>query len=166
MTSKLSLYDIAANHRVLVDELTAADLDEQAIADTLAGESSFEDKLTATAYAVRSLEAMANQIKEAEQSMADRRKTYEKRVQNLREYMHGCMNLAGVRKVERPEFVMSIKTNPPAVQIIDPDEVPAVYMVTPEPTPRPDKKAIKEAIERGEEVPGCVMSQAERLEIK
>ncbi len=70
-------------------------------------------------------------------------------------------------KVECPEFTIAVRKNPEAVEIDDPEQVPSEYMVTPEPPPpRPDKKAIKDALKAGAEIPGCWLRQGERLEIK
>jgi len=164
----MSLYNIAQEHRALVDRLMDTQDDEQAIADTIDAESyPLELKAQNVAYAIKNLEAMADAIKNAEKEMADRRKAIEKRAANLREYTKTCLEVAGVQKVECPHFELTIKKNPASVDIFEEALIPAKFMRQPEPPPpAPDKKAIAEAIKAGEDVPGAILTQGTRLDIK
>lgn len=164
----ISLYQIAAEHRRMVEALLATDNDEQTIVDTIEAESyPLEVKAQNVAYAIRTLEANAAAIKEAEKQMADRRKSMENRAMHIKQYLQTCMEIAGVSKVECPHFALTIKNNPPSVEVYEPGLVPAEFMKTPEPPPPvPDKTAIKEAIKAGKEVPGAHIVQGKRLEIK
>lgn len=164
----MSLYSIAHEYRAVVDHLMDVQTDEQAIADTLEAEAyPLELKAQNVAYAIKNLEATAEAIKNAEREMADRRKAIEKRAANLREYTKICMEIAGVQKIECPHFALSIKKNPAGVEIFEPSLIPASFMRQPEPPPAaPDKKAIAEAIKEGHEVPGAMLAQGTRLDIK
>lgn len=164
----LSLYQIAAEHRHMVEALMSTDNDAQTIADTIEAESyPLEVKAQNVAYAIRNLEATAAAIKEAEKQMADRRKAIENRAVHIRDYLQMCMEVAGVQKIECPHFALAIKSNPPSVDVFEPKLVPIDFMRLPEPPPAvPDKTAIKEAIKAGKEVPGAMLVQVKRLEIK
>jgi hypothetical protein len=167
MTS-LSLYVIAAEHRQMVERLMDTQDDAQAIADTIEAESyPLEVKAQNVAYAVRNLEAAATAIKDAEKQMADRRKSIENRAMHVKEYLKTCMEVAGVKKIDCPHFALTIKSNPPSVDVFEPALVPAEFMRQPEPPPPAiDKKAIAEAIKAGREVPGAMLAQGTRLEIR
>jgi carboxylesterase type B len=164
----ISLYQIAADHRRMVESLLATDNDEQTIADTIEAESfPLEVKAQNVAYAIRTLEANAAAIKEAEKQMAERRKAMENRATHIKEYLKTCMEIAGVTKMECPHFALTIRSNPPSVEVYEPSLVPTQFMKTPEPPPpAPDKTAIKDAIKAGEEVPGAQLVQGKRLEIR
>jgi len=168
MTTALSLYNIAAEHRQMVDALMATDNDAQTIADTIEAESyPLEVKAQNVAYAIRNLESLAAQIKDAEKQMADRRKSIENRAEHVREYLKTCMEIAGVSKIECPHFALTIKKNPPSVEVFEPAMIPAEFMRQPEPPPPSiDKTAIKEALKAGREIPGAHLVQGQRLEIK
>lgn len=85
----------------------------------------------------------------------------------LRDYVRRCMVAGGVEKIECPLFRLRLQNNPPRVEIFDERMVPAGYMARPEPPPaRPDRRAIAEAIKRGEDVPGAKLVQEQRLVVK
>ena len=163
-----SLYDIAAEYRQTADKLADLDLDEQTIDDTLEGMSgALEVKAQNVVMFARNLEATATAIKEAETAMAARRKAIENRAAGLRRYALSAMQVAGVQSIECPYFKLSVRKNPPAVEVFDAAQIPAQFMRTPEPPPpAPDKKAITEAIKAGQEVPGARLVSGERLEVR
>jgi hypothetical protein len=164
----LSLYQIAAEHRAMVDRLTDVQDDAQTIADTIEAESyPLEVKAQNVAYAIKNLDATAAAIKQAEAEMAARRKAIENRAAHLREYTKTCMEIAGMSKIECPHFALTIKKNPAAVDIFEPGLIPAEFMKQPEPPPAaPDKTAIKAALQAGQDVPGALLAQGTRLEIR
>ncbi len=161
------LYLLAAEYREAAAKLSDLDLDEQTIADTLESLSGdLEVKAKNVAAFARNLEAPAASIKDAEAQMAARRKAMENRAAGLRRYLLAAMQEAGISKIECPQFALTVKTNPPAVEVFDALMVPAEFMKQPEPPPpAPDKTAIKKAITAGREVPGCRLMQGKRLEV-
>lgn len=162
-----ALYEIANEYRAISDRLHDLDLDEETIADTLESLSGeLTEKSTNVAKFVRNLEAMAAQIKEAEAQMAARRKSIEKRAENIRKYLHTNMEKAGITKIECPWFVVSLRTNPASVQIDDEAEIPDEYMREIPAKYEPNKVAIKSSLQEGIAVPGCHLERTTRLEIK
>jgi len=163
------LFLIAAQYRDMAVKLADLDLDDQTIVDTLEGESgALVEKSQNVAFVVRNLEASAEAIKAAEGAMADRRKAVEKRAERIRAYLLDAMRVAGIQKIDSPYFAISIKKNPPAVDVFDEAQVPTEYRKEPPPAPppAPDKKRIAEAIKGGTEVAGCRLVQGERVDIK
>ena len=167
----LTLFQIAAEYRHITDVLMDSGVDEQTLTDTLEGEAwPLELKAQNYGYVIRNLQATAESIKAAEGQMADRRKAIEKRAAALIERLKTGLEIAGVQKLDCPHFALTIKKNPPSVEIWDEKQIPAAFMRTPEPPPppvaTPDKKAIMEAIKAGADVPGALKAQGTRLEIK
>ncbi len=167
----LTLFQIASEYRQITDVLMDTGVDEQTLTDTLEGERwPLELKAQNYGFVIRNMEATAAAIKEAEKQMADRRKAIEKRAAALVEYLKTGMEIAGVQKLETPHFAISVKKNPPGVEVWDERQIPAKFMRTPTPPPPPpavpDKNAIKEALKAGEDVPGALLAQGTRLEIK
>lgn len=164
----LALYELAADFRETADRLADMDLDEQTLRDTLESIAfPVEQKAVQVAAFVRNLEATAEQIKQAEKAMADRRKAIESRAAHVREYLLHNMRACGFTRVEHPQFVIAVKQNPESVVIEDARQIPMNYMRQPEPPPpAPDKSLIKQAIKDGYEIPGAKLTRTLRLDIK
>lgn len=167
----MTLFDIAREYRHITDVLQDSGCDPQTLTDTLEGEAwPLEVKAQNIGFVIRNMEALAASMKDAEKQMADRRKATEKRAAALAEYLKTGMEIAGVSKLETPHFALTIKKNPPGVDIWDEKQIPAEFMRVPPPPPppppAPDKAAIKEAIKAGKEVPGAQLVQGTRLEVK
>ena len=163
----LTLFQIAQEHRALADQLQDMDLPEEVIADTLSAESSLVEKSQAVAFVVRNLESVADAIDAEAKRMADRAKAARNRAEAVKRYLREGMQMAGVTKIEHPQFTLAIRKNPASVQIDGADLIPEQYMRQPEPPPpAPDKKAIAVALKAGVAVPGASLTQSERLEIR
>lgn len=162
-----SLYEIAATYRADAARLSDLDLPAEVVTDTLdamAGE--LEVKAQNVVMFARDLQATAAAIKDAEDQMAKRRKAIEGRARHLLDYVQGCMETAGVQRIECPHFKLAIQRSPASVDVYEPGLLPAMYMTQPvPPEPAPDKRAIADAIKAGEEVPGARLVQRTRLAI-
>lgn len=164
----MNLYELAVQYRADADKLADLDLDDQTLTDTLESLSGdLEVKAQNTAMLIRNIESNAAAIKDAEAQMKARRTALENRATRIKDWLHANMLVAGIQKIECPYFKLSVRENPPAVEIYEPGLIPAQFMKQPEPPPpSPDKTAIKAAIQSGEEVPGCKLTRGTRLEIK
>lgn len=162
-----SLYEISAAYRADTEKLAELDLDEQTLLDTLEGMSGeLEVKAQNVVMFARNLESTAAAIKDAEAQMAARRKALENRAAGLKRYVQTSMEVAGVTKIECPYFRLAIQNNPAAVDVFEADTVPEQFWVQPETPPKTlDKKAIKKAIDAGEEVPGARLVQGKSLRV-
>ena len=163
-----ALYVLAQEYKSACETLADLDLDEQTIADTLEGMSGdLEVKATNVAMFARNLEATAAAIKDAEAQMASRRKALERRADHMRDYLLRNMQHAGIDKIEGAYMKISVRSNPPSVEVFDAAQVPAIYMRQPAPPPpSPDKAAIKAAFATGADVPGARIASSQRVEIK
>lgn len=167
----LTLFQIAAEYRHITDVLMDSGADEQTLRDTLEGEAwPLELKAQNYGFVIRNLQATAVSIKEAEEQMKARRQAIEKRAAALVERLKTGLEIAGVQKLETPHFALTIKKNPPSVEVWDERQIPPEFMrippPPPPPAPAPDKAAIKDAIKAGKDVPGALLAQGTRLEIK
>ena len=165
------LYEIVQAHRELTKLAEVEDMDEQAVADTLAGlEGDIQTKAQSVAAMALNVEAWAQAADDAAKRLADRAARMRKKGDWLRGYLLTNLKAAGIPKVESPEITVAIRKNPASVQIAEGIILPAKYMVTPPPAPppapRPDKRAILDALKAGEQIEGCQIVQGERLEIR
>lgn len=163
-----TLYDLAAEYAADLEKLANLDLPEETVKDTLdsmGGE--LQAKAQNIAGFVKHLETLTAGIKDAERQMAEKRKRLEARIDRLKQYTLDTMVIHGIQKIETPYFTLSVAKNPYSVEVFDEDMIPAHFLRQPPlPMPVPDKAAIKESIEAGEDVPGCRLNQSLRLSIK
>ena len=164
----LTLYTIADQYLQDLQKLQDMDLDEQTFADTLESLSGdLEVKATNVAMFVRNLEASAESIKAAEKQMAERRKAIEAKAERIRNYLKDNMARTGITKIYCPYFALSLRNSPPAVEVINADEIPAQYFDIPEPpAPVLNKNRLKDDLKNGVIVEGARLTQGSYLQIK
>lgn len=166
-----ALYVLSSRYLELAERLADGDFDLTTIEDTIEA-SGITDEIAVKAqgveYVARGAEAhnaaIDAEIMRLQALKARRCKTAE----GLRAYIKTSMEHAGIQKIECPMFSISIKHNPPAVEVIDSMSLPAEYWRTPEPKPpvaAPDKAAIKAALQAGKEVTGARLTQSTRLSV-
>lgn len=166
------LYVLTNEYLALAQTLADGDFDAQTIADTIEA-SGITDELAVKAqgieFVARGAEAHHPVIDAEIARLQALKASRDKTAAGLRQYLKDNMERAGIEKIECPLFKLSIKKNPPAVEIIDQLSLPAEFWRTPEPkppVPAPDKAAIKAALQAGQEVMGAKLVQGTRLEVK
>jgi hypothetical protein len=162
------LYQIAAQHRGLQRLAEEADVDGTAIADTLEGlVGDFEERANAVAMVIGNLEASAEAISDAAKQMQARAKRLTERSAAIKAYLKIHMQATGITKISCPYFVITLRKNPPRVEISDEGTIPDEFRIWPEPPPPTiDRKALLDALKKGREIPGAQIAQDERIEIK
>jgi len=166
-----SLFVLSNQYLELANKLANLDLDAETVADTIEGSGivdSLQDKATTIEHVARGAEAN-NAAIDAEIARLTALKAHRVKVASgLRQYLLDNMQRMGIEKIECPLFQISIKKNPPAVDVFDTINLPPEFMVVPEPAPvvaRPDKAAIKKALQEGKEITGARLVQGVRLSI-
>jgi hypothetical protein len=169
MGTGIKLYELSDEYLRALSDLPESGLDEQTIADTLEG---LEGALTVKAQAVLAyclnLEAEADAVEMAAKRMQARAKTLKAQYDSLRGYLHANMLKSGITEIKAVDgtFRARIRDNPEAVEVIAPEHIPEEYMREVPARLEPDKALIKDAIKRGETVPGAMLTRTTRLEIK
>ena len=165
-----SLYQLAAELEALRQKLIENGNDDQTVADTLEGEAlDFDNKILACAYARKDLGALLAARKEALREMQEAIQRTEQQIGRLDEYM-----MAAMRRVNRPmisgrHFTVQIMGKVPAVIIENRELIPdGFYRLADSKPPSPviDKKAISEALKRGESIPGAKLDDGKKLVIR
>ena len=165
-----SLFNLTNQYLQLADTLAAGDFDADTVADTIEASGITDDiavKAQGLEYVARSAEAHLPAI-DAEIGRLQALKAHRVKIAaGLRSYLMDNMLRMQIEKIDCPMFSISIRANPPSVDVFDPLQLPISYMVTPLPPPdRPDKTLIKEALKAGKDVPGARLVQGQRLMIK
>lgn len=167
-----ALYEITNQYLALAEKLADGDFDLQTIHDSIEASGivdSLQDKAQALEYVARGALAHHTAIDAEIARLQALKASRDKVAQGLRDYMLKCMERCGIEKIECPMFRISIRKNPPAVEILDSLSLPAQYWRTPDPKPvmpQPDKAKIKADLQSGVDVIGARMTTSSRLEIR
>ncbi len=129
------------------------DLDDQTLADTLEGATNMKEALAALIRSALDDECIAKALKERVDTMKSRLSRIEARAVGKRQLALENMEATDIRKLAEPDFTASLRMSAAGVQIVDEDLLPLDFLL-PQP-PKPDKRAILEAMTRGETVPGA-----------
>lgn len=181
------LFQLVTQYREL-QAIDPEEVDSQTLSDTLeALGGEIQEKAKNVAYYARNIETFADTVDEAAAQMAERAKRLREKAAGIRGYILNQMRGAGITKIQAPEFTVSIRKNPAAVQIAPDATIPENFIVVPEPPPpRPDKRKLSEALKLGAayerdpydfsrepwdvggsvHIPGVWLEQGETLSIK
>jgi predicted nuclease with TOPRIM domain len=159
----MKLYELTDNYMQLIE--LADQLDEETFRNTLESiQDSIEDKVENTAKVIKSIEADVLAIKEEEKRLKERRQALESRIDNIKDYLKEQLEKAGIDKVKRATFTVSIQNNPPKAEIVDEKSLPLEFMI-PQPA-KVDKRAILKKLKSGEHVPGAALVQEKGVRIR
>lgn len=145
---------------------------QQAVKDTmeaLTGE--IEEQADNLACIVKDLKAQADALKNEADRLSKRAQVKASKAKSLTEYLYSQMALTGNRKIETPRNVLTVKKTPAAVKVHDETAFWAwanlgnddfIRLAAPE----MDKKAVREALKAGQEIPGVTLESGETLSIQ
>lgn len=127
--------------------------DDPALIDTLDGQTALADVVAALVRRAREDDAKAEAVRKIEGDNAARRARFEYRSERQMTAALFLMEQVGRTKVEAPDLTISLRHNPPRVEVYDPDALPAAYVKI---TKSPDKASLREALANdGAEIPGA-----------
>lgn len=128
-------------------------------------EDNFNNKAINVAAYIRNLEAEETAIAEAKKAMDTREKAIKNKRLRLENYLLNQMLLTGTKQVKCPYFVLSVRTNPASLKVDANAKLPESLLLPPKPR-EPDKKAIKDLIQKGMVIEGCSLVNGQSLSIK
>lgn len=131
--------------------------DEVALADTLEGITHLHEAIEWTVQAIAEDEELIEGIKARQKMLNERLGRIENREEGRRKLILETLQRTDQKKIMHPEFTISRQNSPRRVVIFDEALLPGNYF-RPQPS-LPDKKAIKEVLSKGVEVPGAEMSE-------
>lgn len=138
--------------------------DSDALTDTLDGEAQALDLVARLIRDAREDDSMADALTPMQRDMAERKSRLASRADKRRDAALKLMNAIGERKIVRPDFTASVRAAPPKVIVTDDAALPDAVCKFER---KPDRSAIKEALERGEAVAGAMLGNgSETLTIR
>ena len=162
-----TLYSLSEDYLRILDLLEDPEADAEALErslDAIAGQ--ITHKAEAIAGLVKQLEGMAAMRKAEADRMRDLATADQRHADRLRDYVLRHMQALGSDRIDTARFRLSLRTNPPAVHILEEMLVPADFVRTVV-TTSVDKKAILEHLKATGEIPtGVEITRGQRLEIR
>ena len=150
----ISLYEMTNDLSELLAIEEISEEQKQEIADNIMemikGKSENIIKLT------RNMESRIKSVKEEEKRLAEYRKSEEKKLERLKNYVVSCLQDADIKKIDTNVGRISLKKSPASVQILDEDKIPQEFK-TIEQVTKISKKDIKEILKAGKTVEGAVL---------
>lgn len=131
--------------------------DDQLLTDMLEGETNLIEILQKSADQIDEEEILIDGIKTRIQSLQERKHLCEARISRIRTLIEQAILIAGdERSYKLPNMTLSLKSAPQQIIIKDETVIPSKFWIAQKPpAPKLDKKAIKTAIDEGENVTGC-----------
>jgi len=162
----LALYELSQGYQTLLGMVDEESPDSDILNALTVIEGAIEVKAGNIAHIIKTLESEASFIKEEEKRLSLRRKARENTVTNMKQYLQDAMEQMGLDKINCTTRTISIQVNPPAVQILNEDEIPGKFLTLIPEHYEVNKKLISEALKGGEEVKGAILSRGKSLRIR
>lgn len=124
--------------------------------------SAQSDKVSAVALVLNRFTRDANNLRAEADLLVAGAEKIEAEEKRLRSYIKRVMELTGTQQMKSPLATFSLASGVESVDVMYEDMVPNEYRLNPT-VPPPDKKAIREALKRGETVPGCRLNGGETV---
>lgn len=151
----MNVYELKNTLNSLLAKYPAIAEDDELLIDTLEGETDFNRVIDALLYRLSEAQAMQEAIKAQIDQLIDRKARYASKEATHKSAIQDLLNAAGLRKLERPVATITMSKGRQKVNILDVDELPQGYFTT---VRKADAKAIKSAIDAGEQIPGAELA--------
>jgi hypothetical protein len=164
MGKDFSLYELTSQYLQVMD--LTEEMDQETLKDTLESiEEQFEVKAENIIKLTKINEGEAAVIDNEIKRLQDRKKALDNKNKQLKEYLYHHMTTSNIKNVKSPLFTISIKKNPPKVNILDEAAIPPFYFKQ-KVTHELDKKDLLKDLKAGEEIEGVTLVQETRLDVK
>jgi ribosome-associated translation inhibitor RaiA len=131
--------------------------DEQALLDTLEGETSVNELCLKAIRQTEDDQDLIAGIDQRINQLKERKQRLQHRVEATRNAVASVMERAGIQKVQGADYTLSCRAIKPSVRIVNEDDLPEDYWRE-KVSRSPDKTTIKQALDDGYDVPGAALS--------
>ena len=160
----MNLYEINEQIEIILSQVDENGELPETVADSLEQLAVDEQtKIENTALYYKNLLSDARAIREEEVALAERRRTKEKKAEQLKAYLSGYLTAKDYKKYETPRALLSFRKS--VRTEVDEKVLPdsEMYWVT---TRKPDTAGIKTLLKDGKEVPGAKLVEHQNIQIK
>lgn len=157
----MSLEFAAIHYRAIRNRIRADDpqIDEQTLADTVEGLTDLHEIVTAIIRSALSDESLIAALKCRIADMQGRLDRLQDRASKRRQIARDVMVELDLKKLNAPDFTVSIREGTPSLMVIDEEAVPSIYWQPSE--PHLNRQELAYELKQGAEVPGVTLSNPE-----
>lgn len=162
----MNLYELSTRYQQLLDQ---DDYTEDELKELESLHSSIEDECIERSKYIKNMQALRSSIELSIIDMNNRIDTLSHKITKQESKLCEKMILCNITKINKsPLFQIKIKHNPSKVDIYDKSMLPSQYteLFSPPLVEKISKTSIKEAIDKGIDVPGARLVSSVRVEIK
>ncbi len=162
----MRLYEIADKYQFLLNDLYDHEtgvVNETALARLNELSDSMEDKAVNITRLFKELEASAEAIEKERKAMQAREKALKNQITSLKDYLRSNMERCEIKKIECPQFVITLQKNPCSVEITDEKLIPSEYEKV---KVELDVAKIKDELKNGVVIPGARLVQGSSIRIR
>ncbi|EAD3175126.1 TPA: siphovirus Gp157 family protein [Listeria monocytogenes] len=157
-----TLYSIQEKYQQLLN--LAEQLDPELLKDTLESiDDELETKAENVAFVIKELEGQALVLETEIKRLSERKTTINNNIKRLKQSLQDAMEAANKPKIKTNLFTLGIRKSPHSVAVEDESKLIAYLVEQPK---KLDKTRLKDDLKKGIDVPGAVLVQTERLQIK
>lgn len=164
--SQMKLYEIADQYQYLLNELYDYEtgvVNETALARLNELADTMEDKAINITRLFKEMEANADAIEKERKAMQARETALKNQIKRLKEYLTSNMERCEIKKIECPQFSITLQKNPPSVEVLSESEIPTDYNKV---KVELDISKIKEELQNGVVIPGVRLIQRSSIRIR
>ena len=154
-------YEYALNNFTVDEETGEIIFNEEEIEKL---EDDYKNKVDNIVCYIKDLQALSDAIKTEKTALDERLKANDKKVETLKNYVARSLEMRDMDKLETARNKLSFRKSK-SVVIADDAIVPSQYIRTLV-TEKIDKKAIGDALKKGEIINGCYLKESNNLQIK
>ncbi len=163
-----TLYQLTDDYLALLEMAEDPDIDEQALKDTMEGiEGALEIKAENYAKVIRTLEGDAAACDAESKRLRNKKQTIERNIDRMKRALQFAMETTGKTKFKTTLFSFGIQKYPASVVMDEAyiENIPERFLIPQD--PQIDKRAIKEALNAGEDLEGLAhLEQTRGLRIR
>lgn len=162
----MRLYEIADQYQFLLNDLYDHEtgvIDETALAKLNELGDSLETKCINLTRVFKQIDAEREAIEKERKAMTAREQALKNQVMRLKDYLLSNMERCEIKKIECPQFVISLQKNPPSVKIDDESLIPDEYNKV---TIEKDVSKMRDEMMNGVIIPGARLVQKNSIRIR
>lgn len=162
----LTLYEIADQYQFLLNDLydhETGEVDENVLARLNDVSDSAEAKCINVMRVFKEFQKEHKAIEDERKRMAARERAYKNQMDILKNYLTTNMERCQIKKIECPQFIITLQKNPVKLDITDEKSIPDQYQVK---TISIDEAKVKEDLKKGVAIPGARLIQDSSIRIR